>query len=50
LLSNKPYILTIIQKFKQDVNPENPYSNREDIIVISDGALGTQYGKLAMNM
>ena len=50
LPSNKPYIFTMIQKFNQDVNPENPYSKREDIIVISDEAHRTQYGKLAMNM
>ena len=47
---NKPYIFTMIQKFHQDVNPKNPYSKREDIIVISDEAHRTQYGKLAMNM
>lgn len=50
LPSNKPYIFTMIQKFNQDVNPEKPYSKREDIIVISDEAHRTQYGKLAMNM
>lgn len=40
----------MIQKFNQDVNPEKPYSKREDIIVISDEAHRTQYGRLAMNM
>lgn len=34
LPSNKPYIFTMIQKFNQDVNPENPYSKREYIILI----------------
>lgn len=47
---NKPYVFTMVQKFNKDVNPELPYSEREDIIVISDEAHRTQYGKLAMNM
>jgi type I restriction enzyme R subunit len=34
----------------QDVNPEEPYSERDDIIVISDEAHRTQSGRLARNM
>lgn len=50
LALNKPYVFSMIQKFNKDVSPENPYSKREDIIVVSDEAHRTQYGKLAMNM
>src|SRR5439155_14964476 len=37
-------------KFNQDVNPGEPYSTRDDIVVISDEAHRTQAGKLARNM
>ncbi len=50
LKSDKPYIFTMIHKFNQDVDPDNPYSDRDDIIVISDEAHRTQYGRLALNM
>lgn len=48
LKSNKDYIFTLIQKFNKRV--EAPYSDRSDIIVISDEAHRTQYGTLALNM
>lgn len=47
---HKAYIFTLIQKFNQDVDPDEGYSQREDIIVISDEAHRTQYGRLALNM
>ena len=50
LRSDKPYIFTMIHKFNQEVDPGNPYSHRDDIIVISDEAHRTQYGRLAWNM
>jgi len=50
LKENHPYIFSLIHKFKKDVNPEKPYSKRDDIIVISDEAHRTQAGKLARNM
>ena len=34
----------------KDVNPKEPYSERDDIIVISDEAHRTQAGRLARNM
>ena len=46
----KPYIFTTIQKFNQKVEPDNPYSHRDDIIVISDEAHRSQYGDFATNM
>ncbi|MCC0567237.1 type I restriction endonuclease subunit R [Brevibacillus borstelensis] len=46
---HKPYIFTLIQKFNQDVDPNQPYSTRDDIIVISDEAHRTQYGRLSLN-
>jgi type I restriction enzyme, R subunit len=42
--------LSLIHKFNQDVDPREPYSTRDDIIVISDEAHRTQAGKLARNM
>jgi type I restriction enzyme, R subunit len=50
LRADKPYVFTMIQKFNKDIDPNNPYSNRDDIIVISDEAHRTQYGRLALNM
>jgi type I restriction enzyme R subunit len=32
------------------VEPDQPYTEREDIIVISDEAHRTQYGSLALNL
>ncbi|MHC1745177.1 MAG: type I restriction endonuclease subunit R [Syntrophobacteraceae bacterium] len=50
LKQNHRYIFSLIHKFNQDVNPKEPYSERDDIIVISDEAHRTQAGKLARNM
>lgn len=50
LKENHRYLFSLIHKFNQDVDPHNPYSNRDDIIVISDEAHRTQAGKLARNM
>ena len=47
---NKAYVFSLIQKFNQRVMPENPYSNRDDIIVVTDEAHRTQYGELALNL
>lgn len=45
---NHAYIFTLIHKFNQEVT--EPYSKRDDIIVISDEAHRTQAGKFARNM
>ena len=50
LAQHKAYIFTLIQKFNQLVDPEKGFSQREDIIVISDEAHRSQYGTLALNM
>ncbi|MCP4377400.1 MAG: type I restriction endonuclease subunit R, partial [bacterium] len=50
LQRHTPYVFTLIQKFNQDVDPEQPYSDRDDIIVISDEAHRSQYGRLALNL
>ena len=50
LTENHRYVFSLIQKFKKDVNPTEPYSERDDIIVISDEAHRTQAGRLARNM
>jgi type I restriction enzyme R subunit len=47
---NKPYVFSLIQKFNQKVLPDEPYSKREDIIVVTDEAHRTQYGELALNL
>lgn len=50
LKTDKRYVFTMIQKFNQNVEQDDPYSDRKDIIVISDEAHRTQYGRLALNM
>jgi len=50
LKENHRYVFSLIHKFNQDVKPNQPYSLRDDIIVISDEAHRTQAGKLARNM
>lgn len=46
----KAYVFTTIQKFNQEVDPNEGYTKRDDIIVITDEAHRTQYGTLALNM
>ena len=49
ILSGNPrYVFTLIHKFNQPVTA--PYSERDDIIVISDEAHRTQNGRFARNM
>ena len=50
LAQHKSYVFSLIQKFNQDVNPDQGYTQRDDIIVITDEAHRTQYGTLALNM
>jgi type I restriction enzyme, R subunit len=47
---HKPYVFTLIHRFNQDVNPDDPYSDRDEIIVITDEAHRTQNGLLSLNM
>jgi type I restriction enzyme R subunit len=50
LTEHKAYVFSLIQKFNQKVEPEQPYSERDDIIVITDEAHRTQYGTLSLNL
>ena len=50
LAEHKSYVFSLVQKFNEQVSPDDPYSRRPDIIVISDEAHRTQYGMLALNM
>ncbi len=45
---NRRYVFGLIQKYRERVI--EAYSQRDDIIVISDEAHRTQYGRLALNM
>lgn len=45
---NRRYVFALIQKYRKAV--KEAYSERDDIIVISDEAHRTQYGTLALNM
>ncbi len=47
---NHRFVFTLIQKFRRDELPKHSYSERDDIIVMSDEAHRTQAGKLARNM
>ena len=42
------FVFTVIHKFNKD--DEEPYTDRDDVIVIADEAHRTQYGRLAENM
>ena len=44
----KRYIFTLVQKFNKKVT--EPFSQRDDIIVVTDEAHRTQYGTLSLNM
>ena len=44
------FVFSLIHKFNQPVSFYDAYSNRDDIIVVSDEAHRTQSGKLARNM
>jgi type I restriction enzyme R subunit len=46
----KAFVFSLIQKFNKKVDPKKPYSDRDDIIVITDEAHRTQYGTLSLNM
>lgn len=50
LNQHKKYVFTLVQKFNKDVDPEDPYSDRNDVIVITDEAHRTQYGRLSLNL
>ena len=50
LKENHRYIFSLIHKFNKDAGPKQPYSERDDVIVISDEAHRTQAGRLARNM
>ncbi|MFN3093751.1 type I restriction endonuclease subunit R [Bacillus pumilus] len=50
LRSDHEYVFSMIHKFNLEIDPSTPYSKRDDIIVISDEAHRTQYGRLALNM
>ena len=50
LKENHRYLFSLIHKFNKDVDPKQPYSKRDDIIVVSDEAHRTQAGRMARNM
>ncbi len=50
LAQHKAHIFSLIQKFNQNVVEGEAYTQRDDIIVITDEAHRTQYGTLALNM
>ena len=50
LKENHRYLFSLIHKFNKNVDPKQPYSERDDIIVISDEAHRTQAGRMARNM
>ena len=45
---NRRYVFALVQKYRDQVSA--PYSERADIVVISDEAHRTQYGRMALNM
>ncbi len=47
---HKAFVFTLVQKFYEKIEGDGTYSDRDDIIVITDEAHRTQYGTLALNM
>ncbi len=47
---HKKYVFSLIQKFNQNLDQDRCYSERNDVIVITDEAHRTQYGTLALNL
>lgn len=45
---NRRYVFALVQKYREQVSA--PYSTRGDIVVVSDEAHRTQYGRMALNM
>ena len=50
LSEHKGHVFTLIQKFNQRVDRTVGWSQRDDIVVITDEAHRTQYGTLSLNM
>lgn len=50
LAEHKAYVFSLIQKFNKDVDPNEGYTKRDDLIVVTDEAHRTQYGVLALNL
>jgi len=50
LAEHKSVVFSLIQKFNKEVLPDEPYSERDDIIVITDEAHRSQYGILSLNL
>ena len=50
LAQHKSYIFTLIQKFNEKLREEEFYSDRNDIIIVTDEAHRTQYGTLSLNL
>lgn len=47
---HKAFVFTLIQKFNERLTEGNFYSDRHDIIIITDEAHRTQYGNLSLNL
>ena len=47
---HKAYVFTLIQKFNEKLREGEFYSDRDDIIIITDEAHRTQYGTLSLNL
>ncbi len=50
LSQHKAFVFTLVQKFNQEITEGGEYSDRSNIIVMTDEAHRTQYGTLAKNM
>lgn len=50
LKDRRAYVFSLIQKFNEELSPGESYTDRDDVIVISDEAHRTQYGRLALNL
>ena len=50
LAEHKSYVFSLIQKFNREEDAAAGYTDRSDLVVITDEAHRTQYGALALNL
>jgi len=50
LSQHKAFVFTLVQKFNERLKEGEFYSDRDDIIIITDEAHRTQYGTLSLNL
>lgn len=50
MAEHKPYVFSLIHKFNKEIEAGASYTDRKDVIVVTDEAHRTQYGTFALNL